>query len=297
MGLFASTSLDANLLQLINLIAGALVTSPGGSTPVTAVDVSESVSAQEVDCTALTLAISAPAVGAPALVQIGFPGAQFNVSGYIKASTLNALMNQIPVYTTSSLPAANTVPPGSIVFNSTTMQVIVSNGSIWSGTLPVYTTGTLPLATSVPVGYAVFNSTTNRVLTSNGLYWVGGLNTVQNTNSGQIGPANAVSFDSPNISKEGSGLLFVDGSISGYISPQQTVTINLYRDGTGGTLLASNVTTPGGAGGLIGFFCDLTWLDALPDLSAHHYTIQAIGSSGADVTIPIDGADFQVFEL
>jgi hypothetical protein len=99
------------------------------------------------------------------------------------------------------------------------------------------------------------------------------------------------------IQQQRSGKVFVDGSISGIVNPQATVTVNLYRDGVGGTLLASNQITPGGAGGNSEFFCDLTWLDTLPDASPHHYTIQALGAGGSNLTIPIGGADFQAFEL
>lgn len=253
--LITSSTLDPNFIQLVNLIAGSMVTNPNGNTPVAATSVFGAVKLLAVDCTALSVSMQL-APGGVAQVSIGYPGSQFNVVGYLNSSMLSALMNQLPVYTTSALPAANLYPPG----------------------------------------YAVFNSTTQRILVSNGTAWVGGLNQAQLSNPSGIGPAVSLSFNGPSVEKTGSGVFAVRGSIAGSVSPQQTVTINLYRDGTGGTLLASQSISPGGENP-VEFFGDLSWLDTMPDANMHYYTVQAVGAGGADISIPIDGASIQVTEL
>ena len=245
-------------MQLVNQIFSSLVTAPGGSTPVATSLQVGSVLLNEIDCTNLTLTIAtSPATGAA--VTLAFPSApSFSLKGFISYPTLENILNTINVYTTGTLPAANTVPAGFIALNSTTGKVLVSNGTIWTG----------------------------------------GLNIAQNENAAQIGPGVSESFDSPNITPTGSGVISVNGSITGTINAQQVTTVNLFRDGISGVLLVSNTQGyPPGAGGSWDLFSTLTWFDTLPDMNAHYYTIQAVVAGGATLTIPIGGADFQLQEL
>lgn len=120
-------------------------------------------------------------------------------------------------------------------------------------------------------------------------------NFVQNKNAGVLAGA-SVSFDSPTISKNGSGLVYVKADITGSISIQTVVSLALYRDGLSGTLLLQKSTSPGGTSP-IDFDGTLPWLDTLPDGNPHSYTLVATVGNGSQITVPIGSADFQIFEI
>lgn len=124
------------------------------------------------------------------------------------------------------------------------------------------------------------------------------LNWKQNA-SGAIGPtASLVTFTSPAISAMGSGVIAVDGSVSGTLSVQEIVTTKLYRDYglLGQVLLVQNNVSPGGTIP-VGFNAPLTWDDLLPDTLPHTYTIEVSVPGGSVITIPAGGGDFQLNEL
>lgn len=241
---FKSSSINPALIQLLNLIGAGLVTKPSGSVPASLT--LGAAKFEEIDCTDFSVAISMNSkLNTSAQVTISFPGSDLEASGYINNATLEKILNAVPTYTSSTLPAAS----------------------------------------SVPVGSVAFNTTTNRLLVSNGTSWVGQLNIEQNENASQLGPAGTVSFNSPNISKTATGVISINASMTVEEVTQSTATFSLYRDGLGGTLISQQMITPGGTGGTPEVFGDLTWFDTLPDSNPHYYTIACTATGNLTVPI------------
>ena len=124
-------------------------------------------------------------------------------------------------------------------------------------------------------------------------------NYINGSNPGALGPAATVSFTSAPITRQASGVVYVDGSSSGTQSVQSSVTQTVYRDyGLPGQVqLVQQVSTPGSVGGTNYWAGDLTWIDVLPDSLPHTYAIVVAGSGGSNLSVPIGSADIQAYEL
>lgn len=118
---------------------------------------------------------------------------------------------------------------------------------------------------------------------------------VFSNDSGSLGPSASLRWDSPAVTRQRSGIMFVTGGWNGTQSAQDIVAVTLYRDyGMPGQVqLDTWDLAPGGLG-------TFNWaghhhaLDTLPDGAAHTYTTIATGSGGSLLTAT---ADFDVFEI
>jgi hypothetical protein len=117
-------------------------------------------------------------------------------------------------------------------------------------------------------------------------------NTAQLANAAQLAGAN-VTFAGPSLAKAKSGQVIAQCSVTGSVNPQQTVTVQLYRDNV---LLAAALSTPGGVALASDFAVALHYLDTLPDGNPHSYSAQ-IATNGASAVIPVGGALITLFEL
>jgi hypothetical protein len=124
-------------------------------------------------------------------------------------------------------------------------------------------------------------------------------NYVNDVNPAPLGPNATIPFTSLPISRQASGVVYVDGSMSGTQTVQSTVTLTLYRDyGLPGQVqLIQQSLTPGGVGPASNWGGDLTLIDALPDSLPHTYTVVATASGGSFLSVPAGSTDFQAFEM
>lgn len=118
-------------------------------------------------------------------------------------------------------------------------------------------------------------------------------------NGGNLGPATTVELTAaPTLSKRGSGLVLVTGSLSGVQNAAENVTIDLYRDfGTPGATVLAQAVVPPAPGGGFNFGDSLSVVDVLPDSAPHAYSIVASSDGVHTITVAAKQATITAYEL
>lgn len=114
------------------------------------------------------------------------------------------------------------------------------------------------------------------------------------------GPSPSIVYATPQgLTRQRSGIVYVDGEMLVTQSAQEIVTFALYRDyGLSGQVqLDSEAIAPGGLGAFPAK-SHMTAIDTLPnDGQPHAYTVVATGSAGSQLTLGVGAANVQAFEL
>lgn len=124
-------------------------------------------------------------------------------------------------------------------------------------------------------------------------------NVAEQSNAAPLGPAASIDFTfAPAFTQKLSGYVRVSGQIGGTTGVLGSdVQLNLYRDfGLVGQFLMASYPTPSSS--VTGTFgASIHWIDELPDLLAHTYTIEAVASGGGNVSAGVSAASGSANEL
>lgn len=113
-----------------------------------------------------------------------------------------------------------------------------------------------------------------------------------------LGPSSALSLTSPGFTKEKSGIVYLTAEFNGTQSAQAIVSAALYRDyGTPGQVALNSWSFPPGGLAPYAWSGHIHDTDALPDASAHTYTVIATGSGGSMLSASAGQISLIVFEL
>lgn len=158
----ASSTLNAAFMQLVNEILASMVTTPGGNTPVPTTFFLGSMSAQELDCSALGLQLTAPASGA-VQAAISFPGSQNVISGYLNLATLGNIMNPNTLQLSN---AAQLGPAASVGLTAGNIQ------KLRSGQVLVLASLSAALSVQTPITFSLYRD--NALLLTQSVLMPGG---------------------------------------------------------------------------------------------------------------------------
>lgn len=133
-------------------------------------------------------------------------------------------------------------------------------------------------AGTVTQNYAASLPSLTQDVTTYTLSYSGFANETQATGNTGTGTGTA-SITSGNITREKSGKVLVIANMAGTTTAGTTVTLQLKRDGTGGTSIGNTIVeTTLSAGD--GFHGSIAFVDTLPDAAAHTYACVATAGSG-----------------